>query len=111
MNIVEIRTKGIGSNFSVINPHDGYRKDNRLWFGECSECGEMVSSSSMSAKSIGWTHTLTKKISETGFQMTSIDYCPKGQQFSLIRRVVLTYPTKCDRRFPQAVDNFVMILL
>lgn len=78
MNIVEIRTKGIGSNFSVINPHDGYRKDNRLWFGECATCGESVSSSSMSAKSVGWTHTLTKKISETGFRMTSIDYCPKG---------------------------------
>jgi len=78
MNIVEIRKNGIGSNFSVVNPHDGYRKDNRLWFGECSECGEMVSSSSMSAKSVGWTHTLTKKISETGFQMTSIDYCPKA---------------------------------
>jgi hypothetical protein len=78
MNLLEIRTKGIGSNFTVINPADGYRKDNRLWFGTCSECGEMVSSSSVSAKYNGWTHTLTKKISETGFSMKSIDYCPKA---------------------------------
>jgi len=79
MNIMEIRKNGIGNGFTVINPKDGYRKDNRLWFGECATCGESVSSSSMSAKYNGWTHTLTKKISETGFQMTSIDYCPKSR--------------------------------
>lgn len=77
MNIVEIRTKGIGSNFSVVNPHDGYRQDNRLWFGNCSECGEMVSSSSMSAKSVGWTHSVVVGlIGTTGKVIKSIDYCP-----------------------------------
>jgi hypothetical protein len=55
-NFNQIRVEGIGSNFKVINPADGYRKDNRLWFGECATCGESVTNSSMSGK--GWVHTL-----------------------------------------------------
>jgi len=79
MNLVEIRTKGIGSNFSVIDPKDGFRKDNRLWFGTCSECGEMVSSSSMSMKFNGWTHSVViKTFGTTGKMIESIDYCPKA---------------------------------
>jgi hypothetical protein len=79
MNLLEIRKNGLGSNFSVINPHDGYRKDNRLWFGECATCGESVSSSSMSAKYNGWTHQLVLgTIGSTGKIIRSVDYCPKG---------------------------------
>jgi hypothetical protein len=79
MNLLEIRTKGIGSNFSVVNPKDGYRKDNRLWFGECATCGESVSSSSMSAKFNGWTHEIVLgTIGSTGKIIRSVDYCPKG---------------------------------
>ena len=85
MNLVEIRKNGIGSNFTVINPKDGYRQDDRLWFGECATCGESVSSSSMSAKNVGWTHSITKVISyhndgitPCGMSITSVDYCPKA---------------------------------
>ena len=73
MNLVEIRKSGVGNGFTVINPKDGYRKDNLVWFGECSKCGESVSSSLVSAKYNGWTHT---KI--VGQMRSAIDYCPKG---------------------------------
>ena len=73
MNLVEIRKNGIGNGFTVINPEDGFRKDNTVWFGECSKCGERVVSSLMSAKNVGWTHT---KI--VGQMRSAIGYCPKG---------------------------------
>jgi hypothetical protein len=77
MNLLEIRKGGIGNGFTVIDPKDGFRKDNSLWFGTCSNCGEMVSSSLVSAKFNGWTHKIIKK--ENGYQVhTSVDYCPKG---------------------------------
>ena len=78
MNLVEIRKGGIGNGFTVINPKDGYRKDNAVWFGTCGECGESVSSSSVSAKYNGWTHQLKERIGTTGFRIESVDYCPKG---------------------------------
>ena len=86
MNINEIREQGIGSNFKVSNPADGYQKNNRLWFGECVECGERVTNSNLNGI---WSHTL---YSEKGYyskeefdrdgiaNFTSskdIDYCPK----------------------------------
>ena len=52
--VMEILQKGIGSNFTVLNPEDGFRKDNSLWFGTCSVCGERVSNSKH--RNI-WTHT------------------------------------------------------
>ena len=79
MNLVEIRKNGIGNGFTVINPEDGYRKDNSLWFGECSECGERVVSSLMSAKNVGWTHSVVVgTIGTTGKITKSVDYCPKA---------------------------------
>ena len=57
-NFNQIRVEGIGSNFKVINPADGYRKDNRLWFGTCSVCNESVTNSSIRGK--GWVHTLVE---------------------------------------------------
>lgn len=56
LTVTEIRENGIGSNHKVINPADGYRKDNRLWFGECSECGERITSSLHNKGE--WTHTI-----------------------------------------------------
>lgn len=73
MNLVEIRKNGIGSNFTVIDPQDGFRKDNTVWNGTCANCGERVYSSIVSAKYNGWYHT------EIVDRMQSaIDYCPKG---------------------------------
>lgn len=78
MNLVEIRKNGIGNGFTVIKPEDGYRKDNAVWFGTCSNCNEMVSSSSVSTKYNGWVHTLVKPLGETGSVRTAVDYCPKA---------------------------------
>jgi len=81
---MEIRKNGTGNGFTVINPHDGYRKDNRLWFGECSECGEQVVSSLMSAKNTGWTHEIRSNVKyhDSGnvlsYSSISVDYCPKA---------------------------------
>ena len=55
-NFQSVRENGIGSNFSVINPADGFRKDNRLWFGTCSVCNESVTNSAVSGR--GWEHTI-----------------------------------------------------
>jgi hypothetical protein len=55
-NFDEVRTNGIGNGFSVINPADGFRKDNRLWFGTCSVCNESVTNSAVSGR--GWEHTV-----------------------------------------------------
>jgi hypothetical protein len=79
-NFKQIREEGIGNGFSVINPHDGFRKDNRLWFGNCSECGELVTNSSLTGK--GWEHNLIleQKLREDGsvsYQSSrSVGYCP-----------------------------------
>jgi hypothetical protein len=55
-NFDSIRINGIGTNFSVVNPADGFRKDNRLWFGTCSECNESVTNSAIDGR--GWLHTV-----------------------------------------------------
>ncbi len=74
-NFNQIREEGIGNGFSVINPHDGFRKDNRLWFGNCSECGELVTNSALTGK--GWEHNLiTGYIGSTGTSSKNVDYCP-----------------------------------
>ena len=66
--------------FSVLEARDGYRKDNTLWFGICSVCGDRVTNSALKGE---WEHTLIleQKFWEDGrVMMTSskqIDYCPK----------------------------------
>lgn len=98
MNIQEIREQGIGNGFSVLNPADGYRKDNSLWFGECSECGERITNSHLNGI---WEHTkvfevghYTKEYFDKGLdglanykRSKHIDYCPKvaGEVFVTIR--------------------------
>lgn len=79
-NFTAIREQGIGNGFTVLNPADGHRQDNRLWFGTCSECGESVTNSSLTGK--GWEHNLiveeTLHASGTvAYRMSkSINYCP-----------------------------------
>ena len=82
-NFQNIREEGIGSNFTALNPKDGFRQDDQLWFGTCSECGEQVSNSALTGR--GWVHTITEVVSyhadgRTPLQASSkkLDYCPKG---------------------------------
>jgi hypothetical protein len=64
-----IRELGIGKGFSVINPEDGYRKDNSVWFGKCSKCGEIVSNGRFFG--LEWVHT--EKLSESSSR--HVEYC------------------------------------
>ncbi len=73
-NFKQIREEGIGNGFSVINPHDGFRKDNRLWFGNCSECGELVTNSSLTGK--GWEHTVYTVKTANHSSSYQVGYCP-----------------------------------
>ncbi len=82
-NFQTIRSEGIGNGFTVINPEDGYRKDNRLWFGECSVCGDRVTNSSLKGL---WEHeiVLEEKRNPSGFvsyrSSRNVDYCPSNNQ-------------------------------
>lgn len=68
MNNLEKTQKGNG--FLALNCADGYRQDNRLWFGECSVCGERITNSALDGI---WSHKLEL---EDGWSKL-IDYCPK----------------------------------
>jgi hypothetical protein len=67
------------NGFTAINCEDGYRKDNRLWFGECSVCGERITNS---ARDGIWKHeiVLDVKYHESGTvaykSSKQVDYCP-----------------------------------
>jgi hypothetical protein len=74
-NFKSIRENGIGFNFKVINPADGFRKDNRLWFGTCSECGESVTNSAISGR--GWEHTIYLVKEANHSVSKNVTYCPK----------------------------------
>lgn len=79
MNQVEKIQQANG--FTAINCEDGYRKDNRLWFGECSVCGERITNSSRNGI---WEHKiiLEQKLYPSGtiaYQSSkNVDYCPKA---------------------------------
>lgn len=82
MDVMEIREGGIGNGFKVIDPADGFRQDNRLWFGTCSECGETVTNSYLSGGI--WEHTVyTLKKYYVGSthpnhsRSHKVGYCPK----------------------------------
>lgn len=82
-NFQTVREQGIGNGFTVLNPADGFRQDNRLWFGKCSNCNETVTNSSLDGK--GWMHSIhSVKIvpSPNGdFELNSYkdsEFCPKG---------------------------------
>ena len=75
LSVMEIRENGIGNGFSVINPADGYQKNNRLWFGECSVCGERITNSALKGY---WEHTIYL-VDEPNHKVSrNIDYCPKA---------------------------------
>jgi hypothetical protein len=74
MNIMEIRENGIGSNFSVVDQADGFRKDNRLWFGTCSVCGERVTNSSFRGV---WEHSLRIE-NGNAISITKFEDCPSA---------------------------------
>lgn len=72
------------NGFTALEPRDGYRKDNSLWFGKCSECGEGIHNSRLVGK---WEHTIytyKKFYSQENFERGvynqaksySVDYCP-----------------------------------
>lgn len=70
----EVREQGKGNGFTVLNPADGYRQDDHLWFGECANCGERVTNSSLDGI---WQHR--QMVSENTW--VQIDYCPsQGEQ-------------------------------
>ena len=90
-----VRELGIGNGFKVLDPHDGFRKDNRLWFGNCEVCGESVTNSSFDDGV--WQHTVySRKVfyvkdgvaNPHPNQSTSqhVDFCPKvaGVEFETI---------------------------
>lgn len=77
----EIRERGLGLNFDVIDPEDGFRKDNTLWFGTCNVCKEAVSSSYHSKL---WQHNIDLEVTyHASGQILSrksiqVDHCPLG---------------------------------
>ena len=70
LTLSEIREQGIGNGFTVINPADGYRKDNTLWFGNCANCGKRVTQSRFDKF---WSHTIS--VGPNSFR--DVDYCPE----------------------------------
>lgn len=75
LSLKDIREQGIGNGFTVLNPADGFRKDNTLWFGECSNCGERVVCSWIDKV---WTHTVYLVKEANHSVSRSVDYCPKA---------------------------------
>lgn len=74
MNKVEKIQEANG--FTAINCEDGFKKDNRLWFGECSVCGERITNSAL--KGI-WEHTVILEQDGLSTKSKTVDYCPKNQ--------------------------------
>jgi hypothetical protein len=69
LTLSEIRKQGIGNGFTVLNPADGYRKDNTLWFGNCANCGKRVTQSRFNKY---WAHSIS--VAPNTFR--DVDYCP-----------------------------------
>lgn len=74
------------NGFIALNPRDGFRQDNKLWFAQCSECGETITNSAFDGF---WTHrvysekgyyskeSLEKDLIPNFSSSRSVDYCPK----------------------------------
>lgn len=75
--LAEIRQQGIGKNFTVLDPQDGFRKDNTIWFGTCDTCGDRVSNSLHDRI---WIHTVQVQDDEFSSMYHHFDYdtCPKA---------------------------------
>ena len=69
------------NGFTVIECEDGIRKDNRLWFGTCSTCGERVTNSALNGI---WKHEIVLSVEYYASGVISrksskqVDYCPKA---------------------------------
>lgn len=74
MNLVEKVQEANG--FTALNCEDGFRKDNRLWFGECSVCGERITNSHLDGI---WKHTIILEKGHNYTKSRDVDYCPKNQ--------------------------------
>lgn len=73
ISLKDIREQGIGNGFTVLNPADGFRKDNTLWFGECSNCGERVTCDGFTKV---WNHRIYS-VKEANHSISrQVDYCP-----------------------------------
>lgn len=78
--VARIRASGAGSNFTVNDPHDGYRQNDQLWFGTCATCGETVTSSLHDGGV--WMHRLVVEkgnpphVGGRGDTTRQIDHCP-----------------------------------
>jgi hypothetical protein len=68
----EIRELGLGQGFKVLNPEDGYRKDDSIWFGECDQCGTRVSNGRFFG--LKWVHTV--KVDGSNSATKHVEYCP-----------------------------------
>jgi hypothetical protein len=83
-DIMTIREMGLGNGFAVLDPADGYRKNNQLWFGTCATCGEGVTSSRHDNGI--WMHRLVVEkgnpphIGGRGDTTRQIDYCPMTEE-------------------------------
>lgn len=85
IDITTLREAGIGKGFKVLDPHDGFRNNNQLWFGKCDTCGESVTSSYHDAGV--WQHTVYTYVEYWGkdsrfpnhTQSHNVDYCPKAE--------------------------------
>ena len=94
--MTKVEKTQIANGFTALNCEDGFRKDNSLWFGECSECGERITNSRFDNF---WVHTQYFEIgyfSKEEFDRNGIynfarskkiDFCPKveGIEFDTIR--------------------------
>lgn len=76
MPISQVREQGVGFNFKVLNPADGYRQDGRLWFGNCEICGERVTNSALNGV---WMHDEIIEQREGFKSSRQITYCPQGE--------------------------------
>jgi len=77
--VQQVRENGLGNGFKVLNPADGFREDNTVWFGNCSECGERVSNSwrdGIWKHSISTNQTYHKDGSLLSQSTKFVDYCP-----------------------------------
>ena len=81
LDIQTVREAGIGNGFKVLDPHDGMRQNDQLWFGKCSGCGETVTNSRLKGV---WEHNVYTYVEywskdslfPNHTKSHNVDYCP-----------------------------------
>ena len=81
IDIQTVREAGIGNGFKALDPHDGSRKNDQLWFAKCAACGETVTNSWLKGV---WEHdvyTYIEYYSKDSLfpnhtRSHKVDYCP-----------------------------------